>query len=71
MGTMLSFGPKVRRRGGSVVNNRRRNEENHREGRKSSFQIVGGELLEPFGDPKGGGAFRVQVLLTSTVQLKK
>ena len=69
IGTMSSFGPKARRRGG-VDNNRGRNEENHREGRKSSFQIVGGKLFEPYGFRKGGGAFRVLLFVTSTAQLK-
>ena len=38
---------------------------------KRTFQIVEVARCDPFGDPKGGSAFRVQVLLPSTVQLKK
>ena len=56
---------------GGGENNRGWNEEHESEGGKGTFQIVEVARCDPFGDPKGGGAFRVQVLLPSTVQLKK
>jgi hypothetical protein len=40
------------------------------EGGKGSFQIVGGARCGPYGFRKGAGAFRVQLLLPSTVQFK-
>ena len=56
--------------GGGLENNRGWNEEHDSEGRKGSFQIVGGAHCEPYGFRKGGGAFRVLLLETSTAQLK-